>query len=70
MPKTPAISQNKTILVTGAASGVGLATAKVFAHEGANEIVADINNDGAAAVAETLSGAHVDAKVITGDVAN
>ena len=69
MPKTPAISQNKTILVTGAASGVGLATAKVFAHEGANMIVADINNDGAAAVAKTLCDAHVDAKTIRGDVA-
>lgn len=33
-------------------------------------IVADINSDGAAAVAETLSDAHVDAKAITGNVAD
>ena len=51
MPKTPAISQNKIIPMTGAASGIGLATAKVIAREGANVIVADINYDGAAAVA-------------------
>ena len=70
MPKTPAFFQNKTILITGAASGIGLATAKVFAREGANVIVADINNDGAAAVAEALSDAHVDTKAITGDVAD
>ena len=70
MPKTPAFFQNKTILITGAASGIGLATAKVFAREGANVIVADINNDGAAAVAETLSDVHVDAKGITRDVAD
>ena len=33
-------------------------------------IVADINNYGAVAVAETLSDAHVDAKAITRDVAD
>ena len=70
MPKTPAFFQNKTILITGAASSIGLATAKVFAREGGNVIVADINNDGAAAVAETLRDAHVDAKAITVDVAD
>ena len=70
MPKTPAISQNKTILITGAASGIGLATAKVFTREGANMIVADINNYGAATVAETLSDANVDAKGITRNVAD
>ena len=69
MPKTPAISQNNTILISGAACGIGLATAKVFAREGANVIVADINNDSAAAVAEMLI-AHVDAKASTGDVAD
>ena len=68
MPKTPAFFQNKTILITGAASGIGLATAKVFAREGANVIVADINNDGATAVAKMLNDAHVDAKAITVDV--
>ena len=70
MPKTPAFLQNKTILITVAASGIGLATAKVFARKSANVIVADINNDSAAAAAETPSDAHVDPRAITVDVAD
>ncbi len=38
--------QNKTALVTGAASGIGRATAILFAREGARVIAADINDDG------------------------
>ncbi len=34
--------KNKTIIVTGAASGIGRATALAFADEGANVIVADV----------------------------
>lgn len=40
-----------TVLVTGAASGMGRATAEVFAAEGANVAVTDYNGEGAEAVA-------------------
>jgi 3-oxoacyl-[acyl-carrier protein] reductase len=46
MPKTPNYFQGKTILITGAASGIGRATALIFAREGANVVCADINEAG------------------------
>src|SRR5947208_14519104 len=47
VPKTPDYFSGKTIVITGAASGIGRATALIFAREGANVVCADINEDGA-----------------------
>lgn len=44
----------KTILVTGAASGIGHATARLFASMGAELVVADINERGLEAAAQAL----------------
>ena len=52
MPKTPDYFHGKTIVITGAASGIGRATALIFAREGANVVCADINETG---VKETAS---------------
>ncbi len=57
MPKTPDYFSGKTIVITGAGSGIGRATALIFAREGANVVCADINEDG---VRETA--AQVNAK--------
>lgn len=38
--------QNKKVLVTAAAQGIGAATARAFAAEGANVVATDINMDG------------------------
>ena len=46
MPKTPDYFHGKTIVITGAGSGIGRAAAKIFAREGANVVCADINEDG------------------------
>jgi rhamnulose-1-phosphate aldolase/alcohol dehydrogenase len=45
-------------LVTGGASGIGRATARVLAARGAHVVVADINVDGAHAVADELQSAY------------
>lgn len=42
--------QNKVAVITGAASGMGKAIAELFAKEGANVIVADLNIEGAQTV--------------------
>lgn len=45
---------NKTAIITGGAAGIGLATAELFAKEGANVIIWDLTDD-VEAVAQTLS---------------
>ena len=55
MPKTPDYFHGKTIVITGAASGVGRATALIFAREGANVVCADINEGGVKKTAEMVN---------------
>ena len=62
--------ENKVALVTGAASGIGLATAQAFADRGAAVVLADINNDAAVLAAESLVGAGHKAMAAHCDVAD
>jgi 3-oxoacyl-[acyl-carrier protein] reductase len=62
--------QGLTALVTGAASGMGRATARVFAAEGANVALTDFNLEGAQAVAEEIAANGGSAKAWRLDVAN
>lgn len=48
--------QDKVVIVTGAASGIGRATAVRLASEGAKVVCADINAAGAQATADILAG--------------
>ena len=54
MSKTPDYFVGKTIIITGAASGIGRAAALIFAREGANVVCADINADGTQQTAERV----------------
>ncbi len=48
----------RVALITGGASGIGRATARTLADQGAHVVVADLNVDGAEEVAEELIAAH------------
>ena len=54
MPKTPDYFHGKTIVITGAASGIGRAAALIFAREGANVVCTDVNEKGVEQTAEMI----------------
>lgn len=58
----------QSVIVTGAASGIGRETARRFAGEGAMVTIADIDAEGAKATAELISAAGGTARVSVTDV--
>jgi NAD(P)-dependent dehydrogenase (short-subunit alcohol dehydrogenase family) len=68
MPKTPDYFAGKTIIVTGAASGIGRAAALIFAREHANVVCADVNEAGARETAALVNGKGSQALAIKVDV--
>lgn len=61
--------KDKIVIVTGAASGIGKATAKHFAHFGAKVVVSDINLEKAKAVADEITQSFGEALAIKANVA-
>ena len=62
--------ENQVALVTGAASGLGLATAKAFAQSGASVVLADTNEKAVHSAAEELSAQGHKTLAIKCDVAD
>ena len=58
--------ENKVAIVTGGASGFGAGIVRKFAEEGAKVIVADLNGDGAEAMAKEVDGTSVRVDVASG----
>jgi NAD(P)-dependent dehydrogenase (short-subunit alcohol dehydrogenase family) len=62
--------RDKSVIVTGAASGIGRETALRFAREGAKVTVADIDADGAAETVAAIEAAGGTARVSVTDVSS
>ncbi|MBK3387384.1 SDR family NAD(P)-dependent oxidoreductase [Streptomyces sp. DEF1AK] len=67
-PVSPDEFAGRTALVTGAASGIGLATARRLGQGGARVVIADYNAEGAASAAAALRDESVEASAVTVDV--
>src|ERR1700691_6306245 len=68
MPISPDYFAGKTIIITGAASGIGRATALIFARERANVVCADINEAGARETAAQVNAKGSQALALKTDV--
>jgi len=64
------VLQDKVAIVTGAAMGMGEATAHLFAEAGAKVVVADFNDDLGPKVAEAIKAAGGEAAFVKVDVSN
>ena len=61
--------ENKVVIVTGSARGIGQAIAERFATEGSNVILADLDKDGIESVTEKIISDGGSAIPIATDVA-
>lgn len=68
MSEHQTLLEGKVAVVTGGGSGIGEATAKALAQEGASVVVTDINGDAASSVAEAIKSASGNSVGMRADV--
>jgi NAD(P)-dependent dehydrogenase (short-subunit alcohol dehydrogenase family) len=59
--------QDRTAIITGGAGGIGLATARRFADEGAHVVLVDVDDDAGQKAAEEVGGTYVRCDVTDSD---
>jgi NAD(P)-dependent dehydrogenase (short-subunit alcohol dehydrogenase family) len=62
--------EGRTVIITGAGSGIGAATAHRFAAEGANVVVADLSEEAATSVAAEIGGTALAVRCRVGSAAD
>ena len=60
--------EDKVAIITGSGSGIGRATAQLFAEEGAKVVVAEINLEGANETVQSIQSAGGEAVSVEADV--
>ncbi len=60
--------KGKAVLITGASSGIGRATALIFAGEGARLVINDVDADGLEALRQVIAAAGGEVQAVVGDV--
>ncbi|TQR88129.1 SDR family oxidoreductase [Mycobacterium hodleri] len=68
MTQRPGRLSGKSAVITGAAFGIGRATAELFAREGARLTLTDIQGEPLLALADELRNAGVEVETVVGDV--
>ena len=60
--------REKSVVITGAAKGIGRATAELFAREGARLVVTDVDEAGLGELSERLASSGAEVETVVGDV--